>query len=319
VPSFLDTLGVELPVLQAGMGGGIDGHELAAAVSEAGGLGTIGILDPPRLHKELERARQLTGKPIAVNLLLPFARDEHWAVAEDADAVITFSGRPERRTRGVWLHQCGDLAEAKEARAAGADAIIVQGVEAGGHVRGHEPAFDLLDRMRRALPSCPLILAGGIARADDVRQALEAGATAVLAGTRFVLSEESRAHPEYKRRLLSAQDTVLTELFGLGWPAKHRVIANAATKRWLREDGGLPLSVKVAHRVSAPVLSRFPLSVASRFAGAQNVRLPLFGPSAPIVSSPDAMVDVAPLYAGETVARIAEIRPAGDLVRELAG
>jgi NAD(P)H-dependent flavin oxidoreductase YrpB (nitropropane dioxygenase family) len=319
VPSLLDTLGVELPVFQAGMGGGIDGHRLAAAVSEAGGLGTIGTLDPARLRKELGRARQLTAKPLAVNILLPFARAEHWAVAEEADAVVTFWGQPTRRTRGVWLHQCGDVAEAKAARAAGADAVIAQGVEAGGHVRGHVRALDLLEQMRRALPNCPVIVAGGIAGAEDVRRALEAGASGVAAGTRFLLSDESRAHPDYKRRLLSEQDTVLTDLFGLGWPARHRVVANAATERWLREDGRAPRAVTLAHRLSAPVISRVPLRFGSRFAGAQNVRVPLFGPSAPVVGSEDGMVDVAPLYAGETVARIVEIRPAGDLVRELAG
>ncbi len=317
--SLVDTLGIELPVLQAGMGGGIDGHALAAAVSEAGGLGTIGTLDPPRLRKELGRARRLTGKPVAVNILLPFARAEHWAVAEEADVVITFWGAPVRRTRGVWLHQCGDVREAKAARAAGADAIIAQGVEAGGHVRGDEAALELLERMRRALPGCPVIVAGGVARAADVRRALEAGASGVAAGTRFLLSEESRAHPEYKRRLLAADRTVLTDLFGLGWPAKHRVIANAATERWLRADGRSPQAVRLAHRVSAPVIRRLPLSLGGRLAAAQNVRLPLFGPSAPVAGSQDGMADVAPLYAGETVAEIDELRPAAELVRELAG
>jgi nitronate monooxygenase len=301
------------------MGGGIDGHRLAAAVSEAGGLGTVGMLDPARLGKELTRARQLTGKPLAVNVLLPFARSQHWEVAEEADAVITFWGRPRRRTRGVWLHQCGDLDEVRAARAAGADAVIAQGVEAGGHVRGHEAALELLERIRRALPDYPVIVAGGIARPEDVRRALEAGASAVAAGTRFLLSDESHAHPEYKRRLLSARHTVLTDLFGLGWPARHRVIANAATERWLRENGRAPQAVRLAHRLSAPGIRRLPLSFGSRLSGAQTVRLPLFGPSAPLATSEAKMVDVAPLYAGETVARIDEIRPAGELVRELAG
>ncbi len=107
VPSLLDTLGLELPVLQAGMGGGIDGHELAAAVSEAGGLGTIGTLDPENLRKELARARRLTGKPLAVNLLLPFARDAHWAVAQEADVVITFW---ESRRAGHGVSGCTNAA-----------------------------------------------------------------------------------------------------------------------------------------------------------------------------------------------------------------
>jgi NAD(P)H-dependent flavin oxidoreductase YrpB (nitropropane dioxygenase family) len=315
---LLETLAVELPILQAGMGGGIDGHELAAAVSEAGGLGTIGALDPPRLRQELRRARELTGKPLAVNLLLPFARAEHWKVAAEADAVITFWGRPDHRPPGIWIHQCGDVAEARAARAAGADALIVQGVEAGGHVRGEQPGLELLERVKATVPDCPLILAGGIATVDDVRRALAAGAGAVLAGTRFLLAEESCAPPEYKRRLLAADRTVLTDLFGFGWPGRHRVVPNAATERWLGADQRAPDLVRATHRLTAPVVGRLPLAAAARLSSVQTVRLPLFGPSAPLVDSPARMVDVAPLYAGETVARIDEIRPAAELVRELA-
>src|SRR3954462_10087316 len=138
--------GVGLPVGRAGRGGGIARHELAAAVSEAGGLGTIGHAEPGAVARELAAARALTGRPLAVNVLLPFARGGHWAVAEDADVVVTFWGEPRRRTDGVWLHQCGSVEEALAARAAGADAVIVQGEEAGGHVRGRLAALDLLER-----------------------------------------------------------------------------------------------------------------------------------------------------------------------------
>ncbi len=85
---LLERLGVELPVVQAGMGG-VARHELAGAVSEAGGLGTIGMLDPVALRAEISAARALTGRPIAVNLLLPFARRAHWEAAAGADAVVT--------------------------------------------------------------------------------------------------------------------------------------------------------------------------------------------------------------------------------------
>jgi NAD(P)H-dependent flavin oxidoreductase YrpB (nitropropane dioxygenase family) len=197
--------------------------------------------------------------------------------------------------------------------------VIAQGIEAGGHVRGTQPGLELLEQIRSALPGFPVVLAGGIASARDVRQALDAGATAVLAGTRFLLSEESRAHPEYKRRLLGADRTMLTDLFGFGWPGRHRVVANAATERWLGPDQRAPELVRAVHRLTAPVASRLPMSLAARLAGVQTARLPLFGPFAPLVGSPAEMVDVAPLYAGETVARIEEIRPAGQLVRDLAG
>jgi NAD(P)H-dependent flavin oxidoreductase YrpB (nitropropane dioxygenase family) len=226
------------------MGGGLSRHELAAAVSEAGGLGTIAVHGAAAIRRELAAARALTGKPIAVNLLLPFARRDWFEAAAPADVVVTFWGAPKRRTPGVWLHQCGSVAESIAAHVAGADAVIVQGVEAGGHVRGSVPALELLDRVKSALSAdYPLLLAGGIAERGDVQRVLEMGASAAVAGTRFLLADESRAHSEYRRRLLAAEETILTELFGAGWPAPHRVIANAATERWLAGDerAGRPL------------------------------------------------------------------------------
>ena len=96
--TLLDRLGVEVPVIQAGMGGGLAMHELAAAVSEAGGLGTIGLLHPDGIRSEIAAARALTSRPVAVNLLLPFARGAHFEAAAEADELVTFWGKPVRRT-----------------------------------------------------------------------------------------------------------------------------------------------------------------------------------------------------------------------------
>ena len=277
----LETLGVEAPVVQAGLGGGLSRHELAAAVSGAGGLGTIAVLGAEAIEQELAAARALTDRPLAVNLLLPFAEDDWFEAAAAADVVVTFWGEPERRTQGAWIHQCGSVEEARAAHTAGADAVIVQGVEAGGHLRGTTPAMELLSQVRSTLPGgYPLLLAGGIAERADVERALDAGATAAVAGTRFLLSEESRAHPEYKRRLLGAEETLLTELFGAGWPAPHRVVPNAATER-----------------------------------GEDQEPLP---PLAPLDDGPTELLDEGPLYAGQTVARIGEVRPAAEIVGDLA-
>jgi nitronate monooxygenase len=319
VASLLDRLGIELPVVQAGMGGGLAGPELAAAVSEAGGLGTIGMLGSAPLDAEIAAARRLTGMPVAVNLLLPFARSAHWDAARGADVVVTFWGRPQRRVPGTWIHQCGSISEALAARAAGADAVIAQGVEAGGHVRGTAGALELLERLRAELGDFPILSAGGIATARDVRARLDAGADAVVAGTRFLMSDESGASPEYKRRLVEADETILTELFGAGWPAPHRVIPNAATARWLRGDRRGPRWLRSANRVMAPALSRVPPAVQSRMAASQNPRIPLFGPAAAAAGRGENLVEAGPLYAGESVARIDDIRPAGELARELAG
>ncbi|HET7052811.1 MAG TPA: nitronate monooxygenase [Solirubrobacterales bacterium] len=317
--SLLERLGLEVPVVQAGMGGGLSRHRLAAAVAEAGGLGTVAVNGAESIRRELTAARALTRGPLAVNLLLPFARRDWFAAAAGADAVITFWGRPRRRTAGVWMHQCGSVAEARSAHAAGADAVIVQGVEAGGHVRGSTPALELLEQVRSALPAAyPLLLAGGIATREDVRRALEAGAVAAVAGTRFLLSEESRAHPGYRQRLLAAQETILTELFAAGWPAPHRVVRNAATERWLQGGRRVPLANRAINRLLAPGTRYTPWSLQARMIRAQHPGSRLLTPAGPTDDGPATLLDAGPLYAGETVARIDEVRPAADLVRALS-
>jgi NAD(P)H-dependent flavin oxidoreductase YrpB (nitropropane dioxygenase family) len=300
------------------MGGGLSRHELAAAVSEAGGLGTIAVNGAEAIERELARARALTGRPIAVNLLLPFARRGWFEAAAAADVVVTFWGAPRRRVPGVWIHQCGSVAEARAAHAAGADATIVQGVEAGGHVRGTTPGIELLAQVRAALPQdYPLLLAGGIAERGDVQRALDAGASAAVAGTRFLLSEESRAHPEYRQRLLAADETILTELFGAGWPAPHRVVANAATAHWLAGDPRGPALNRALNRLTAPGARYMPASVQHRIAKAQRPASRLLSPQGPTDEGPVNLLDAGPLYAGETVSRIADVRSAAAIVSTL--
>lgn len=317
--TFLERIGVEAPIVQAGMGGGLSRYELAAAVSEAGGLGTIAVNGAGAIERELAAARAQTEGTIAVNLLLPFARRDWFEAASAADVVVTFWGRPKRRTGGVWIHQCGSVAEARAAHAAGADAVITQGVEAGGHVRGTIPVLELLKCVRAALPPAyPVLLAGGIATSEDVARALEAGASAAVAGTRFLLSAESRAHPEYKRRLRDAEETILTELFGFGWPAPHRVIGNAATDRWLEGDARGPALNRALNRLTAPTARFVPASAQARLARAQRPGSRLLSPPGPTDDGPSNLLDAGPLYAGETVARIADVRPAAEIVRELS-
>ena len=314
MPPLLERLGVELPVVQAGMGGGISRHELAAAVSEAGGLGTIAVTGAEAIRRELASARALTGRPVAVNVLLPFARRGWFEAAAEADVLVTFWGEPRRRTGGAWLHQCGSVEEARRAQAAGADGVIVQGVEAGGHVRGTTPALQLLEEVRAALPrDYPLLLAGGIAGRDDVRAALAAAATAAVAGTRFLLSEESRAHALYKERLLAADATILTELFGAGWPAPHRVVPNAATQHW----GDPPFLNRVINHLLAPGVRYAPPELQLRMMRAQRPGSRLLSPAGPTDDGPETLIDAGALYAGETVARIDEVKPAAELVRDL--
>jgi NAD(P)H-dependent flavin oxidoreductase YrpB (nitropropane dioxygenase family) len=316
--SVLERLGVETPVVQAGMGGGLSRHQLAAAVSEAGGLGTIAVNGAEEIRDELAAARALTSRPVAVNVLLPFARRAWFETAAAADVVVTFWGRPRRRTPGVWMHQCGSVDEARAAHAAGADAVIVQGVEAGGHVRGTTPALELLARAGHALPAgYPVLVAGGVSEREDVRRALDAGASAAVAGTRFLLSEESSAHPAYRQRLLEAETTILTELFGTGWPAPHRVVANAATAHWLVDDPRGPRLNRALNRVLSTGVRYVPEALFVRIVLAQRPESRLLTPAGPTDDGPEALLEAGPLYAGETVARISEVGRAADLVAAL--
>lgn len=319
--SVLERLGIAVPVIGAGMGGGLSASPLTTAIGRAGGLGQIGFAAPAEMGAQMAAHREAPDAgPLVVNLLLPFARRAHWVVAGDADAVVTFWGQPRRRTEGVWVHQCGSVEEAEAAVAAGADGVIAQGVEAGGHVRGTTPALELTERVCAALGAhVPVWTAGGVAEREDVENALAAGAEAVVVGTRFLMAEESGAHPAYQQKLAEAQDTILTELFGAGWPAPHRVAANDATRRWLGADPRGPGWVRLLHRVSTPVLARTPLGVVQRAVRFQRPWMPLLMPVAPTAAHPASFVDSAPLYAGQGISRIGDVRRAADIVAELAG
>jgi NAD(P)H-dependent flavin oxidoreductase YrpB (nitropropane dioxygenase family) len=212
----------------------------------------------------------------------------------------------------------GSADEASAAHAAGADGLIVQGVEAGGHVRGTIPALELLEQVRERLPDgYPLLPAGGIAEEADVREALDAGASAAVAGTRFLLSTESCAHPDYKQRLIEADATVLTDLFGAGWPAPHRVVPNAATAHWLGGGGPTPRFNRGINRLLGIGARFVPPAIQERLAAAQRPASRLLGPVPPTDSGPGNLLEAGALYAGETVKRIGEVRPAAELVAAL--
>ncbi|HXS46772.1 MAG TPA: nitronate monooxygenase, partial [Solirubrobacterales bacterium] len=148
-------------------------------------------------------------------------------------------------------------------------------------------------------------------------RALEAGASGAVAGTRFLLAEESRAHPEYRQRLLAAEATILTELFGAGWPAPHRVIANAATERQLADDPRGPRLNRLLNQLLAPGARYVPTGMQIRIARAQRPGGRLLSPQGPTDDGPANLLDAGPLYAGETVARIGTVETAAELVRSL--
>jgi nitronate monooxygenase len=322
----LDRLHLDVPVAQAGMGGGLAGPELATAVAAAGGLGTLGLAPAAQLREAIRHVRDgAPDRAVAVNLLMPFVRRSHVDVCVEARidvAVMAFGidrAMIQRLTeRGVFVFvMVGTDGQAREAIGWGADGLIAQGCEAGGHIAGDTWAFTFLPRAIEAAGGRPVLLAGGIAAANDTRTALAAGADGVVAGTRFLLTHEARAHPEYQRRILAADKTFRTTLFGLGWPAPHRVVANAATRRWCHDDGSAKLAPRVINARSG-VLAKLPDRGQASVPRLQRQHMPLFSPAAPIVGMPESAVDQMALYAGETVLRLTSVISAREAVGELA-
>jgi nitronate monooxygenase len=324
---ILDRLSLEVPVVQAGMGGGLSGGELAGAVSAAGALGTVGILPAGTLGRELRRARELApDRPVAVNLLLPFTTREHieLCVRLRPSVVVLFCGYDAglvaalRASGAVVLHQVGSVDQARRALADGADGLIAQGVEAGGHVLATRPLGEVLAAVRSVAGVRPVLAAGGIVDAADARTALSGGADAVVAGSRFLLTEECGAHPAYQQRVIDGQETVLTRLFGLGWRDTHRVVPNAAVRRWCLADGQEKRLPRALSRATLPIARRVPLAQAGRMTRLQRVGVPLFSPAAPLRRDDERLVDVTPLYAGAAVKRLTDVIPAAEAVRRLA-
>jgi nitronate monooxygenase len=221
---FLEKMGLERPVVQAGMAGGVAGGDLAGAVSAAGGLGTVGMMTPRAFAAALAEAhRKAPGRPVAANLLVPFIKRAHVAACLEANAalVVLHGGFAPRflarlRAGGVPVfYTVGTVQQARRALAEGADGLVVQGVEAGGHLVGVEPLVDALARILEVTDGKPVLAAGGVADAADVRRVLAAGAAAAVAGTRFLLTAESGAHRAYRERVLAADRTLVTLLFEL--------------------------------------------------------------------------------------------------------
>lgn len=320
-------LSLEWPIVQAGMAG-LARAELAQAVSRAGGLGTVGLLEPPAFRAELRRARALAeGRPIAANLLLPFTKRAHVeaCILERVPVVTLFFGFDARivqalREAGAFVfHQVGSGNEARHAVQDGADGLIAQGFEAGGHLR----ATDALDSVFRSVlaeaAGRPVLAAGGVVDAASAARWRALGAAGVSVGTRFLLTPESAAHPAYKARLLEARETLVTLLFGAGWPAWHRVAPNAATRRWCAHRSEGPALVRALNRATAPLLSRVPLSRRSEIVKRQTLAVPVYSPTPLEAGMHERYADVTPLYAGAGVGSVTKLVSAAEVVKELAG
>jgi NAD(P)H-dependent flavin oxidoreductase YrpB (nitropropane dioxygenase family) len=247
-----DLLGIQHPIVLGGMAGGHTSVTLAAAVSSAGGLGTLGLgrTPPDHISKEIRSLREATPQPFGVNFLLFDAREAAitatlnerppvfaaaWARA-DQDLALLF-----KRAHGsgsLVMYQASTVAEALRAKTAGADVIVAQGTEGGGHV-GWMATMTLLPMIVDAVDATPVLAAGGITDGRALVAVLALGAQGALLGTRFLATKESPLHPSFKQAILDSDghDTALTEIPDLArgsvWPgAMARVRRNAFIQRW---------------------------------------------------------------------------------------
>jgi NAD(P)H-dependent flavin oxidoreductase YrpB (nitropropane dioxygenase family) len=299
------------------MGPDITSPELAAAVSNAGGLGIVsfGGFPPPLLKEEIRRVRELTDRPFGVNLLLQFPIEEHFAVCieEQVPVLSFFWGDPgpyvERaHSQGIKvIDQVGSVEAAKRSASAGVDVIIAQGFEAGGHIAGHVSTMALVPRIVDTVSPTPVVAAGGIADARGLVAALALGAEGVVLGTRFLATPEAAAHPVYKQKVLDAteEDTVRTTLFGHGWPnAPHRALRTAFVNKWLEQE-----QRGSEQRPDEPVIGE-------TLFGGQRVPLLRFMGFPPSTRATGDIESMG-MLAGESVGLVHEIKPAAAIVAEL--
>ena len=318
---------MQVPVVQAGMGGGLSDAPLATAVSRSGGLGTVGILPPAAFRTALVETRENLGeRPFSANLLMPFVRAAHVAACVETrpTVVVMFYGfdaalvrRLQRAGIHVW-HQVGNLDQASRAVADGVDGLIAQGVEAGGHLGGNVPLRDLVPAVKAMAEGLPVLAAGGIHDAHGAAAARRMGADGVVSGTRFLLAPESGAHPDYKARLLAADETLRTLLFGLAWPAYHRVVPNAATRRWCRKRPEGPRWLQWINTLTVPARSVITLAQVAAMTPLQRLSIPFYSAVSKTRDMAAGDVDVTPLYAGEGISAMTTMQTVEEIVRALA-
>lgn len=236
-------LGIEYPIIQGGMAWVAEYH-LAAAVSEAGGLGIIGAANAPAewVREQIKETKKLTDKPFGVNVMLmsPYAEEVAKVVAEEEVAVVTTgAGNPEKYME-LWKSKdikvipvVASVALAKRMERCGADAVIAEGCESGGHI-GESTTMTLVPQVVDAV-DIPVIAAGGIADGRGIAAVFMLGAKGVQMGTRFVVTKECQVHQNYKERIIKAKD-IDTRVTGRSTGHPVRTLRNGMTKRYLEME-----------------------------------------------------------------------------------
>lgn len=307
-----DWLGCRYPILLAGMGG-VSRHRLAAAVASVGGFGKLGMVREPveLIRAEVTALRQLSDKPFAVNLI-PAATESRLLRAQvdtcislqvpimelfwDVDAQLV----KHLKAEGIGvLHQVGNLRDAEQAVAAGADVLIAQGVEAGGHVRGTRAAATLTAELVSRF-GLPVVASGGIASGEGLNSALALGAQGVNIGTAFIATEEANAHSHHQQRIVAASgdDPVYTRVFWRNWheAAPVRVLPNRVTRGEFGDYDPAATPQEIGQQDGSPVY--------------------LFGTDSPLADATGELDDMA-LYAGQGCGLIHRIVPAGQRLQEI--
>lgn len=241
-----ELLGIKYPIIQGGMAW-VAEHNLAAAVSNAGGLGLIGAANAPTevVRREIQMTKELTDKPFGVNIMLlsPFADEVAKVVVEEGvKAVTTGAGNPEKYM-GMWkaagikvIPVVASVALAKRMEKYGADAVVAEGMEAGGHI-GSQTTMALVPSIVDAV-SIPVIAAGGVGDGRGFAAAMMLGAEGVQIGTRFVVSRESIVHQNYKDRIIKAKD-IDSAVTGTTTGHPIRSLRNKMTREYVKlENSG---------------------------------------------------------------------------------
>jgi nitronate monooxygenase len=309
-----DLVGIEAPIVLAPMGGAVT-PILAAAVSNSGALGMLPLTwtSPDEIATIVAETRQSTERPFGVNLGLAWDQRERLSSALTAGVrVVSFFWGDasdvvgEARDAGaVVFVTVGTADEGRAAAAAGADVVVAQGWEAGGHVWGTVSTLALVPRVVDAVAPVPVVAAGGIADGRGLAAVLALGAVGAWVGTRFLATPEAAIHPDYRRRIFAASeaDTFYGTLFDRGWPdAPHRALRNSTIEAW--ERAGRPASGSRPGEDDEP---------ASWPNGSPINRYASSTPTAAMAGD----VEPLPHWAGQGVGLVTQEESAADIVRSL--
>lgn len=309
-----EDLGMDVPIFQAAIGG-ISCPALAAAVSNAGGLGSIALTGWGKegTQRLLGELKKLTSRNIVANLLLSYnIRDEFEAILEAPPKVISFFwgditpyAKRVHEVGALVMVTVGSVDEAKRASDEGADMIVAQGWEAGGHVRGDISTLALVPAVVDAVSPLPVIAAGGIVDGRGLAAALCLGAEAAWIGTRFLAASEADIHPIYRNKVLSAEtsETYYSKLYDGTWPdAPGRVLKNKTISTW--ESAGKP----------EPGLRPGEGETIVRDSEGNAIKL---YDAVAMRSTMTGDIEAAPLWAGQGVGLIKKEQPAAEIIDEI--